>query len=238
MSWTKKHDEFCLKQKLRPSTCVVLRDILRKANSHSVCEIEIDLRVINQWVKKIRGKGYDRKTLKAALAQLDGCTDGLVLIGKTYTWAVHKVVVRPLSFILAQKSQDTGKTPKLSTGNPMYSDEHKKRSTEQQQQNISKLGNILRKVGLNYSQHAINRLWRLSGKSFESIKESIELLLLSHSTQVEKIKNPQGWLVNCLKYGWAKGFNLYYQTDLPFFKTGDEISCFVGDAMGKPTHQT
>ena len=46
MTWTKKYEEFCLEQKLRPSTAVLLRWILRRSNSTKVDEIEIDLRSI------------------------------------------------------------------------------------------------------------------------------------------------------------------------------------------------
>ena len=92
MTWTKKHDEFCLEQKLRPSTILMLRWILRRANNHNVCEIEVDLRLFNTWIAKKRGTPYDRKTIKEAIAQLDECTQGLVLITKEYTPWVKKLL--------------------------------------------------------------------------------------------------------------------------------------------------
>ena len=104
MTWTKKHDEFCLEQKLRPSTRLLLRWLLRRAKLNQVAEIEIDLRVFNNWVAKRRGTPYDRKTIREAIAQLDEETRGLVLITKRYSPWVQKLLVRPLSNVAEENS--------------------------------------------------------------------------------------------------------------------------------------
>ena len=227
MTWTKKHDEFCLEQKLRPSTILMLRWILRRANNQNVCEIEVDLRLFNTWIAKKRGTPYDRKTIREAIAQLDESTQGLVLIAKEYTPWVKTLVVRPLSFVLTQKAQNQGNTPKIEQGNPMYDNEHKERAIKQQQQNISKLDALFTKVGIKYDQHALKRVWQLAGKSMANIVESVELLLHRHRTQEKPIKNPQGFILDCLRFGWHQGFDLYYQAELPFFESGSAIAQFV-----------
>ena len=189
MTWTKKHDEFCLEQKLRPSTIFLLRWLLRRAKPNQVCEIEIDLRVFNTWVGKRRGTPYDRKTIREAIAQLDECTQGLVLITKDYSPWVKKLLVRPLSLVLEENSPKAGSIPKLKVVNPMYSDEHKKAAMEQQQQDISRLSSFLANLGLHYTQDAIVKLWRMAGKSVEEVKNGIELMLFQNSTQEEKIRH-------------------------------------------------
>jgi len=46
MTWTKKHDEFCMKQKIRGCARLMVSWILRRANNHDVAEIEVDLRLL------------------------------------------------------------------------------------------------------------------------------------------------------------------------------------------------
>jgi len=55
MTWTKKHDEFCMKQKIRGCARLMVSWILRRANNHDIAEIEVDLRLFNNWVEKLRG---------------------------------------------------------------------------------------------------------------------------------------------------------------------------------------
>ena len=117
MTWTKKHDEFCLKQKLRPSTKLLLCWILRRANQYQVTEIEVDLRIFNSWVAKKRGTPYDPKTIKEAMNQRYECSDGLILISKTYSPWVKKLIVRPLSLVTQKKPQKTGIIPQVNGSN-------------------------------------------------------------------------------------------------------------------------
>lgn len=240
MTWSKKHDEFCLQCKLRPSTRLMLRWILRRAKLNEVSEIEVDLRVFNSWVEKKRGTAYDRKTIREAIDQLDESTQGLVLISKTYSPWVKKLIVRPLSLVTEKKPRKTGTIPRENSLNPMYSDVHKKRDIEQQQQNISKLDALFTKVGLKYDRDALQRIWKLAGKSMANIVQSMEFLLFRHSTQEKPIKNPQGFLIECLKHKWHQDFNLYYQVELPYFDSGEKIGNFVRSLLPdkNPLYQT
>lgn len=231
MTWTKKHAEFCLRQKLRPSTTLLTQFILRRSNNYQVEEIELDLRVFNSWVAKARGRGFDRKTLREAIRQLDEQTEGLIMVTKDYSPWIKKVLVRPLKMVLEQNSRTKVKTPKLKTGDPMFDEQHKKTRKLQQQQNISKLDTFLRKVGLNYTPDNLMRIWRLAGRSWSEMTTAVEYLLHSHSTQTEGVRKPHGFLVESLKCGWHKGFDTYYQCQLPFFRSGSEISTFVKSAV-------
>ena len=239
MTWTKKHDEFCLEQKLRPSTMVLLRWILRRSNNSKVSEIEIDLKVFNAWVAKKRGRGYDRKTLSEAVAQLDEKTDGLILVLKNYTPWIKKLLVRPLDLVLSQRAARLGKSPKLNRGNPMYSEAFKKRNREQLLQNISKLDSFLNKFGLRYTPDALHRLWRFSGSKMSNIVASVELMLKTHGELVKRnfngstediqgIESPKGWLHECLKYGWH--FDLE-SVDLPLFDSISALTGYVRDTF-------
>jgi hypothetical protein len=230
MSWNKKSDQFALRLGLRPSTRLMLRWILRRAKLNEICEIEIDLRVFNAWVAKHRGKPYDRKTIREAVEQLNDHTQGMIVVLKSYTPWVHKLIVRPLAFVLATNDQKQGSDPKLPTLNPMFNGDHKERLSEQQQQDISKIDSLLKQVGLIYGQSALNRIWRLAGKTVDSVVDAIELMLYRHSS--EPIKRPHGFIVQCLKQQWQKGFNLYYEPELPSFSSIAEITQFIDGLCG------
>lgn len=222
--WNKKYDEFALTCKLRPSTNLLLRWILRRAKLNEICEIEINLKQFNTWVAKKRGKEFDRKTLREAIAQLDERTQGLIIVAKEYTPWVKKLIVRPLSFVSQEKFPKTGQTPKANNGNPMFDKAHKERLDRQQQQNISKIDSLFQKVGLTYDADALNRIWRLAGKSLENIVNAVELMLHRHSSK--PVKSPHGFIIDCLKNNWQKGFDLYYQPELPKFTTNKELIAF------------
>lgn len=235
MTWTKKHDKFALACNLSESQGYVLRDTLRKGKLNEPTEIEIDLRVTNRWIGKVRARGeFHRKTITTAIAKLDEKTQGMVTILKRYNPWVYKILVRPLTIVEKIQSAFCASIPKLKTGNPMYSDEHKKRLALQQQQDISKLDSILSGIGLKFTMDNLRKLWRMAGKSFDEVKTAVEYLLHAHSTQKTPIGNPHGWLVECLKYFWHKGFNLNYQAELPRFTSSSEIANFV-DALVAPT---
>ncbi len=234
MTWNKKNDQFALSCGLtRLSVLLMMRWILRRAKLNQVCEIEIDLRVFNAWIAKNRGRPYDPKTIREAIALLDEKSQGLILVTKSYTPWIKKVLVRPLETVLNNLAQEQGKHPKLKTGNPMYSDDHKKRLALQQQQDISKLDSILSKLGIKFTLDNLHKLWRMAGKSLDEIKTAVEYLLHANSTQKTPIGNVHGWLVDSLKYGWHKGFNLNY-VELPRFTNSSEIANFV-DALIAPS---
>lgn len=234
MTWTKKHDEFAIRCKLRPSTRLLLRWLLRRAKLNEICEIEVDLYQFNAWVAKIRGKGYDRKTIREAIAQLEELTEGMIVIMRDYSPRYKKIIVRPLSFVVEKRLPKMGESPKSATGKPMFDGERKKAIALQQQQDISRLKSLFSNLGLAYSQDALVRLWRYAGKSVEQVKEAVELLLFQNSTQEKKIRNPQGWLIECLRFGWQKTTNLYYQTELPRFSSTHDLSQFVNGLIPVP----
>jgi hypothetical protein len=221
MTWNKKNDQYALSCGLRQSSERLQRWLLRRAKPNQDCEIEIDLRVFNQFIARDRDRGgYDRKTLKEALAQLDEKTQGLILITKSYTWAIHKVLVSPLETVLQEKSQTGDKAPKLSTGNPMFDAQHKKRVHEQQQQDISKIDSLLRQVNLKFDRDALNRIYRLANRKVDEVVDAIQLLLYRNGSK--EIPKPHGFIMDCLKKGWHLAFDPFFEPELPRFNSKAE----------------
>lgn len=207
--WTKKHDEFCLSKGLRPSSKLLLAWLVRQARSFTAIEVEIDLRIFNKWIGKKRGKPYDRKTLKSAIAQLLDKTDGLIVSLHEITWYYFKLIVKPLSYLSRENKPKTRKSPQSKSPQPTWHRSSKDNAWQQQQQNLSQIDSLLQKVGLKYDRQALNRIWRLSGRCIDRIVKAIELLLYRHQTSA--IAKPHGFLIECLKHNWQEGFDPYYR---------------------------
>ena len=222
--WTKKYDEFAIAHSLRPSTALMLRWILRRAKLNEISEIELDLRLFNRWVEKKRGRGYDRKTIREAIAQLDEQTQGMISILKSYTPWVHKIIVRPLAFLPQDEPKKRGQIPNPKYEKLMFDEERKQRSEQQQQQSISKIDKLFHACGLIFDADALNRIWRLAGKCMNNVVNAIELMLYRNGNKA--IASPHGFIVDCLKYNWQQGFDLYYQPELPKFQSNRELIKF------------
>jgi hypothetical protein len=205
------------------------------------------LRTFNQEIARDRRQGgYDPKTLKEILAQLDEKTQGLILITKSYSWAVHKILVRPIEFVLEKKSRSQEIIPKSPTGEPMYSDDHKNRARELLLQNISKLDTLCRGIGMKLAPDNLMRIWRLGGKKLDNVQSAIEYMLKTHSRKVKQqfasglppeeclgIEIPAGWLHDCLKYSWHVQLD---SVPLPMLD-GNYVYTFVDSLLGaSPPH--
>jgi hypothetical protein len=226
--WNKKNDQFASSCGLRQSSEKLTRWLLRRARPNEVCEIEIDLKTFNQEIARHRDRGgYDRKTLKEALAQLDEKTQGWILITKSYSWSVHKILVRPLNFLDGEKSPSGDITPNLTTGNPMFSEDHKKRLLEQQQQDIETLESLFDKIGMKWSSEALLKIWRTSGKCVDNVKTAIECMLHSNTTQKEPIVDAHGWFIRCIERGFYKLFNHQLTYELPRFSNRLELAAYI-----------
>jgi hypothetical protein len=183
------------------------------------------LKDFNSWIGKKRGRGYDRKTLKTAIAQLYEQTEGLIIQQKEITWYYRKIIVKPIAFLAQEKTPKKEQSPKTESLEPLSTGKDNSKQFQQQQQNISKIDGLLRKINLRFDRDALNRIWQLSGKCFDRILQSIELLL--HRNCHKTIANPHGFLVDCLKYNWSEGFDLYYQPELPQFNSSIDLRKFI-----------
>lgn len=208
----KKTEQFARACALRPSTKDLAPYLLRRADKFKPVEVLLDLREWNKEIARDRPKGeYDRKTAKEALAQLNDDTYGWFAITKTYTWAIHKVLVRPVDYAINLKSQNEGKSPKLTTTNPMFEAVRKKRVDNLLLQNISKLDSLLRSIGMKCNQETLYRMWRYAGQKISNVVDAVEYMLRVNREKIERsrcpgfdgegITSPIGWLHDCLKYG-------------------------------------
>lgn len=227
MYFTKKHEEWALFFGLRPSTRLIWSCIIRKTKDDRPQEIEIDLLTINKWIAKKRGKGYDRKTLKLAIAQLEERTEGLIVVLKKYSWHCYKLLVRPLSFLSEKKSQKGEAPTGENHGNPALSEEQQNRKVQQQQQNINRIDNLLRKVNLRFDGDALARIWQLSGKCINRVVECVDFMLYRNSSTA--VERPHGYFMNALKYGLGMGFDSYYEPELPKFNSVAELGQYVAN---------
>jgi hypothetical protein len=51
-------------------------------------------------------------------------------------------------------------------------------------------------------------------------------MLYRHNSS-KPIPKPHGFLMDCLKYNWQDGFNIYYEPELPMFERLGELRQFV-----------
>ena len=231
MTWTKKHHDFGTKQGWWQSTLNIASYLYRRADVNKPTEIEFEAKKFQKHIKRLKGKPYHRTTIPKAVKQLEENSRGLVVVLKSYGRGVYKIMVYPLSFLNENKSTKKESDLARNASNPMFSEEAKQKVALQQQQIISKLDRLLRKVGLIYDADALNNIWRLSGKSVERVVNSIKLLL--HRNSSKTIKKPHGFIIDCLKNRWSDGFDLYYEPELPMFQSRMEIENYVSDLTQK-----
>ena len=233
MNWSKKTEQFALSCKIRGASRLLAHYIINRAKKNEICELEIDLHDFNSWIERHRILGkYHRKTVINAIAFLDEHSQGMFVILKKYSPWVYKLLVRPLEIVLRMKSAKRALIPKADRGNPMYSEEHKERLVKQQQQDISKIDDLLNAVGLKYDRDALTRIYRLAGKKIEPVVKAIELMLYRHSSTA--ITKAHGFIIQCLKGGWQENFDIYYEPELPKFESRFKIAEFV-DSICNPS---
>jgi hypothetical protein len=190
-SWTQKHEEFCLENGFRPPAKLLWQWLISHGNLGT--ETEPDLLDFNKWVARHRGKGYCPKTLKDALKKLIECR--VVNLLKKYTWRIVKIVTRPIEWLIPRKNlRNPDKIFTLPTSNPQLSDTD---SRQQQQSsdspNIDKNLATLQNAGINFHQKNREVLDR------PLVEIQLSLILFEQRGGFEKARNPEGWIVDCLK---------------------------------------
>jgi DNA-binding HxlR family transcriptional regulator len=187
--WSKKHDRFCLENKITPSAQLLWRWLMGEGQPGD--RIEIDLKLeFNAWVAKHRVQGaFSNPTLKSALSQLEEL--GIVVIERTYTWSIHAVVYRALNWL---KKEDPVEKEIYTESPPMP--QFVKDKIEQQQQELE-VRNELKSWGIEYR----DRDWKaIIIHGVENVKSALQHLLI-RATSTE-ITNPAGWFKRCLQNQW------------------------------------
>lgn len=211
-AWTDQHNEFCLKHQL-PASVRALWQWLLEAKEETGCEIEFNLKQFNAWVERWRGKAYDPKTLKSAAERLleigafidEKCTG--------FTWFWKRWIVRPINLLVSplkprKKVQQSGKIPDPCHSNPQ-----------------SVVGEDIAAAAIPNSE--ILDACEQAGIPFRKseagnlLKNSMSdvLLAIAHfwcRGGHEKIENPQGWLIECLRRRWWEDVtDNYYSAHSP-----------------------
>lgn len=234
MTWNKKNQQIEMLAGLRQSTVRVAQHILPRTNKFKPTKLMVDLKVINQKIAKHRGRPYDPKTMKEAIAQLDEKTFGWFKILKSYSWHLHEVMVYPVEMVLQNLSENRDLTPSPNRGKPMYDDEHKGRLIKQQQQDISNIDRLFLNLSMKFTYDALVDIYRKADKKVSEVKKAVKLMLFRHSTQTEQIKNPCGWVRRCLQFGWQDNYDPYYQVKLPVFSNTTDLDSFVDRGCPSP----
>jgi hypothetical protein len=199
MKWTAKHDAFCLEEGLPPAAKLLWQWLLHHHDQDE--EIEPDLKDFNNWVKKHRGKPYCRQTLKDALAKLVDCR--IIQVVKKFTWSIARIVTRPLDWLkpkknLHKRNQNCAQQPSndVSTKDEDYSSSNNLLSEEmiiEGEQILTECENVGIVFDPIQSPEILNY-------HLEDVK-----LAIAHFQKRgghEKVKNPQGWLLKCLREYW------------------------------------
>lgn len=211
-AWTEQYDAYCLENKITPAAQFLWRHLITEGVGE---EIEIDLSDFNKQVAKHRGKGYCRLTLKNALAQL--IDHRVVQLIKEYTWKVVKIVTRPLDWLKPKKNlQNRNKNYTLQPSNGLSVDAEVSSSsidllTEDEMAECEAVLSECEKAGIPFDPQQSPEILEYT---LEEVQAAIALFHSRGGHQVDwrgrpKIRNPQGWLINCLRKRYhqqAKGW--------------------------------
>ncbi|WP_414544302.1 hypothetical protein [Nostoc sp. CCY0012] len=95
LAWSEEHDAFCYQHHICPAAKSLWQWLSRQAQISA--EIEPDLAEFNNWVAKVRGKGYSHNYLKHIFNQL--VENRVIQVVKQYSWKIFKLLVRPLEWL-------------------------------------------------------------------------------------------------------------------------------------------
>ncbi len=196
--WTYKHEEYCLKNKI-PRAAQLLWEWFIKTGKVNI-ETEPDLKDFNNWIKKNRGKGYCRNTLKSAFNTL--VENRVVNLIKKYTWHIVKIVTRPLEYLKPKrKLQKRNIFDSLGRSNTSKYDD----VVLQQQHSLIVDNKLLfSKYGIHFndtSKKVLNRPRKeilLSIVCYQISDRTITIQGNKKVVERGKIRNPEGWIRKCL----------------------------------------
>lgn len=199
MKWTAKHDAFCLEEGLPPAAKLLWQWLLHHHDQDE--EIEPDLKDFNNWVKKHRGKPYCRQTLKDALAKLVDCR--IVQVVKQFKWSIARIVTRPLDWLKPKKN--------LHKRNKNCAQQHSNDLNTENQECSSSIDPLNEEM-IAEGEQILTECENV-GIVFDPIQspeilnyplEEVKMAIAHFQKRGghEKIKNPQGWLLQCLRKYW------------------------------------
>lgn len=198
--WTEKHFAYCLKHGIRCSTLDVYQWLMLQGEN---VELEVDFKhEFNEWVRKKRGKPYHRDTIKKAIQYLADL--GVIRLGKKYSWAIWSLYVISIDRLTKprKKSQDRKKPQGFERSNPKNVEQ-----VDKQQQH--KYNTLLSKVGIVFQPRYLKRLLKFP---LDELEWAIKLFQFRGGH--DNIRNPSGWIVECLRNAWWEDQLFYSRPEL------------------------
>ncbi|MBO1050405.1 MAG: hypothetical protein HEQ10_23130 [Dolichospermum sp. DEX182a] len=204
MNWTQNHDQFCLENKLTPTAKLLWQWLVHNYKSEE--EVEPDLQAqFNAWIKKHLGKERSPNTIKDALNRLIEC--GAIRKIKQWNWhEVRIIFFPPYFFVVKKNSQNRHQIDKTQPSN--------NQSTETPPCSSSNINHdpIIDEEDVAEGEKVLDAC-EAAGIVFNPIKspeilqyclEEVQLAieLFQQRGGHQKIKNPQGWLLQCLRKYW------------------------------------
>ncbi|MBD2415061.1 hypothetical protein FACHB389_15075 [Nostoc calcicola FACHB-389] len=207
LPWTESHEAFCYQHHIPPAAKTLWQWLMRQGGI--AAEIEPDLSEFNAWVAKTRGKPYAHNYLKKIFEILVSCR--VLQVIKQYSWKITKLLVRPLSWLNPPKKP---REKKLQNHNSSYTlDPSNDKSADDE---VYSSSNTLTPTTAEFieleRQHDILTACAEYEIYFDPNKASTRHLFefdidyikeaLNHFVKRgghKEIKNPQGWLIKCLR---------------------------------------
>ncbi|MBH8576191.1 hypothetical protein I8752_25000 [Nostocaceae cyanobacterium CENA369] len=189
LPWTEEHEAFCYQHHIPPAAKSLWQWLIRQGEIAS--EIEPDLSQFNAWIEKHRGKAYSHNYLKQMFELL--LNHRVVQVVKQYSWQIYKLLVRPLDWLKPRREKN------LQNSNSSYNlqpsnDSNAVKESLQQQHSTNK--QLLLDNGIYYDDDITQVLHRPTNE----IKLAILIFILRGG--FEEIKNPEGFIRDCLRGKW------------------------------------
>jgi len=203
-TWTLRHDEYCLEHSIKGAARDLWHFLMQLGTT---TEIEIDLVEFNIRVEKFRGKGYEPKWLKQIFNKLASLR--IIQVVKKYTWAVYKVIVRPLGWLRPPKKREEKsyfrqQTSPFDMPKPQSVVEGENNSNHssiplQVTEEIREIFTACTEAGLHFGPDA-----EIFEYAFEDVRLALAYFQSKGGHSVDgfgraKIGNPEGWVINCLR---------------------------------------
>lgn len=207
LPWSEAHDVYCYQHHIPPAAKTLWQWLMRQGEI--AAEIEPDLSEFNAWVAKSRGKPYAHNYLKKIFEILVSCR--VLQVIKQYSWKITKLLVRPLSWLNPPKKP---REKKLHNHNSSYNSQPSNDTNAEPEVNSSSNSITLTTAEFEEKelQHDILTACAEYQIYFDPNKRTTRNLFefdidyireaLNHFAKRgghQAIKNPQGWLINCLR---------------------------------------
>ncbi|AVH73828.1 hypothetical protein [Nostoc sp. 'Lobaria pulmonaria (5183) cyanobiont'] len=207
LSWTEAHDAYCYQHHIPPAAKILWQWLIRQGQIAS--EIEPDLSEFNAWVAKVRGKPYAHNYLKKIFDILVSCR--VLQVIKQYSWKITKLLVRPITWLNPPKkvrekklynqnsSYDLDPSNKISVDEEVCSSSNNLTPTTAEFIELERQHEILSvcaeyQIYFDPNKRTTRHLLEFD---IEDVRKALKHFIFRGGHQ--EIRDPQGWLISCLR---------------------------------------